>query len=194
MRCVDAAGHGTTWTGLRAAQVHRSCLSNSRQTGHSADKPRQGSSAPEVSCPFAFAVSSGRCWSRRHPSEPRHGADVNARAAVDRSGFGGHTPIFNCVMTSNAGRRHEVLGRLLLDRGADPNARASIGKRLAFARDSRVHEYRNVTPRQLESRRPPGQVMRPGIQSLADGFRSSGNAAEGAVRDSNCPEWPQGSR
>ena len=26
-----------------------------------------------------------------------HGADVNARAAVDRSGFGGHTPIFNCV-------------------------------------------------------------------------------------------------
>jgi hypothetical protein len=51
---------------------------------------------------------------------------VNARAAVDRSGFGGHTPIFNCVMTFNAGRRHEVLGRLLLDRGADPNARASI--------------------------------------------------------------------
>ena len=23
MRCVDAAGHGTTWTGLRAAQMHR---------------------------------------------------------------------------------------------------------------------------------------------------------------------------
>jgi hypothetical protein len=75
-----------------------------------------------------------------------HGADVNARAAVDRTGFGGHTPIFNCVVTYNAGRRDEVLGRLLLDCGADPNARASIRKRLAFARDSRVHEYRNVTP------------------------------------------------
>jgi hypothetical protein len=50
------------------------------------------------------------------------------------------------VVSFNAGRRHEVLGRLLLDCGADPNARASIRKRLAFARDSRVHEYRNVTP------------------------------------------------
>ena len=75
-----------------------------------------------------------------------HGADVNARAAVDRSGFGGHTPIFNCVVSYNAGKRDEVVGRLLLDRGADPNARASIRKRLAFARDSSVHEYRNVTP------------------------------------------------
>ena len=59
---------------------------------------------------------------------------------------GGHTPIFNCVVTFNAGRRDEVLGRLLLDCGANPNARASIRKRLAFARDSSVHEYRNVTP------------------------------------------------
>jgi hypothetical protein len=31
MRCVDAPGHGTTWSGPRAAQVHRSCLSRSRQ-------------------------------------------------------------------------------------------------------------------------------------------------------------------
>ena len=75
-----------------------------------------------------------------------HGADVNAPAVVDDTGFGGHTPIFNCVVTYNAGRRDEPLGRLLLDRGADPNARASIRKRLAFARDSSVHEYTNVTP------------------------------------------------
>ena len=71
---------------------------------------------------------------------------MNARAAVDRSGFGGHTPIFNCVVTYNAGRRNEVLGRLLLDRGANPNARASIRKRLAFARIGAVHQYQNVTP------------------------------------------------
>ena len=74
------------------------------------------------------------------------GADVNARAIVDESGFGGHTPLFNCVVTYNAGRRDDSLGRLLLDRGADPNARASIRKRLAFAPDSSVHEYQNVTP------------------------------------------------
>jgi hypothetical protein len=75
-----------------------------------------------------------------------HGADVNGRAMVDESGFGGQTPLFNCVVSYNAGRRDEWLGRLLLDRGADPNARASIRKRLAFARDSSVHEYKNVTP------------------------------------------------
>jgi len=75
-----------------------------------------------------------------------HGADVNARAAVDENGFGGHTPLFNCVVTYNAGRRDDSLGRLLLDRGADPNARASIRKRLPFAPDSSVHEYQHVTP------------------------------------------------
>jgi hypothetical protein len=74
------------------------------------------------------------------------GADVNGRAAVDPAGFGGHTPIFNCVVTYNSGRRDQALTRLLLDCGADPNARASIRKRLAFARDTSVHEYRNVTP------------------------------------------------
>jgi hypothetical protein len=75
-----------------------------------------------------------------------HGADVNARAMIDESGFGGHTPLFNCVVTYNAGRRDDPLGRHLLDRGAEPNARASIRKRLPFAPDSSVHEYRHVTP------------------------------------------------
>ena len=27
-----------------------------------------------------------------------HGADVNARATIDRDGFGGHTPLFNAVV------------------------------------------------------------------------------------------------
>jgi hypothetical protein len=38
------------------------------------------------------------------------------------------------------------VARLLLDSGANPNARASIRKGLAFARDKSVHEYRDVTP------------------------------------------------
>jgi hypothetical protein len=75
-----------------------------------------------------------------------HGADVNARAMIDESGFGGHTPLFNCVVTYNAGRRDDPLGRHLLDLGAEPNARASIRKRLPFAPDSSVHEYQHVTP------------------------------------------------
>ncbi|MGH7503575.1 MAG: ankyrin repeat domain-containing protein [Longimicrobiales bacterium] len=75
-----------------------------------------------------------------------HGMDVNVRAVVDSDGFGGHTALFNCVVTYNAGRRDDRVARLLLDRGADPNARASVRKGLAFAKDTSVHEYRNVTP------------------------------------------------
>jgi hypothetical protein len=53
---------------------------------------------------------------------------------------------FSCVVTYNARRHDERLGQLLLDRGADPNARASIRKRLPFAADKSVHEYKHVTP------------------------------------------------
>jgi hypothetical protein len=74
------------------------------------------------------------------------GMDVNVRADIDVDGFGGHTPLFGCVVTYNAARRNAELAQLLLQRGADPNARASIRKELAFARDESVHEYRDVTP------------------------------------------------
>ena len=74
------------------------------------------------------------------------GMDVDVPALVNGDGFGGHTPLFNVVVTCNAGRTSEPLAELLLDRGADPNRRASIRKGLAFARDRSVHEYRDVTP------------------------------------------------
>ena len=74
------------------------------------------------------------------------GMDPNARAAVGSDGFGEQTALFNCVVTYNAGRRDDSVVRLLLDRGADPNARGSIRKRLAFAKDTSTHEYREVTP------------------------------------------------
>jgi hypothetical protein len=69
-----------------------------------------------------------------------------ARADVDAHGFGGHTALFSCVVTYNAGRKDEPLARLLLESGADPNARASIRKELPFSRDKSPHEYRDVTP------------------------------------------------
>jgi hypothetical protein len=74
------------------------------------------------------------------------GMNPDVRAALDADGFGGHTPLFNCIVTYNAGRRDDRIVRLLLDRGADPNVRASIRMRLPFARDTAMHEYRDVTP------------------------------------------------
>jgi ankyrin repeat protein len=78
-----------------------------------------------------------------------HGADVNARSVVDADGFGGHTPLFNCVVSQSylCGRQQDAeFARLLLDHGADPNARASLRKQLRFVLDESMHEYRDVTP------------------------------------------------
>jgi len=77
------------------------------------------------------------------------GADVNARAEIDADGFGGHTPLFGCVVNNSilCGRQRDAaFARLLLDHGADPNARASLRKQLHFVPDETMHEYRDVTP------------------------------------------------
>ena len=76
-----------------------------------------------------------------------HGADVNAAAAVDSDGFGGHTALFGTVVTQPGRLRQDPeLARLLLDHGADPNVRASLRKRLRGVDDETEHEYRDVTP------------------------------------------------
>lgn len=78
-----------------------------------------------------------------------HGADMNAKATVDADGFGGHTPLFNTVVSQpfRVGRRKDdAFARLLLDHGADPNARASLRKRLRFVEDETMHEFHDVTP------------------------------------------------
>ena len=77
------------------------------------------------------------------------GADVNAKAALDADGFGGHTALFGCVVSQpyRVGlRTDDALARLLLDHGADPNARASLRKRLRFVADESMHEHLDVTP------------------------------------------------
>lgn len=82
------------------------------------------------------------------------GMDVDAKAAIDGDGFGGHTALFATVVSqpnfwiNHGGRPDEApLARLLLDRGADPNARASLRKQLhpGYGPDT-LHEYRDVTP------------------------------------------------
>lgn len=77
-----------------------------------------------------------------------HGADVNARARVDADGFGGHTPLFGCVVSQpyRVGRRRDdAFARLLIDAGADLHARASLRKRLRFVDDESLHEYDDVS-------------------------------------------------
>jgi ankyrin repeat protein len=77
------------------------------------------------------------------------GADVNAVADVDGDGFGGHTALFGCVVSqaSRCGLQQDgAFARLLLDHGANPNARAHLRKRLRFVPDDSTHEYRDVTP------------------------------------------------
>jgi ankyrin repeat protein len=75
------------------------------------------------------------------------GADVNARAAIDAHGFGGHSPLFHTVVT--LGRKEDSLGRLLLRRGADPNVRATFRKQLVDMGDpekEKMREYQDITP------------------------------------------------
>lgn len=84
-----------------------------------------------------------------------HGMDANVRAAVDENGFGGHTALFNAVvsypnfwMNFTGGWAHSrkprtaAFAELLLDHGADPNARASF--RELVGPSSRDH--RDITP------------------------------------------------
>lgn len=82
------------------------------------------------------------------------GMDVDVRASVDRDGFGGHTALFATVVSQpNYWMNHQnkpqlaPFTELLLDRGADPNVRASLRKQLhpGYGEDT-MHEYRDVTP------------------------------------------------
>lgn len=82
------------------------------------------------------------------------GMDVNARSAIGRDGFGGHTALFNTVVSQpnfwmNFRKRGPFVApftELLLERGALPNVRASLWKRLHPGHgDSTRHEYRDVT-------------------------------------------------
>jgi ankyrin repeat protein len=82
------------------------------------------------------------------------GMDVNARSAVGANGFGGYTALFCTVVSQpnfwmNYRKRGPFvapLTELLLERGADPNVRASIWKQLHPGHgDTTRHEYRDVT-------------------------------------------------
>jgi hypothetical protein len=82
------------------------------------------------------------------------GADVNARAAIDANGFGGHTALFGTVVSQPSFWMNYIKGRpqvapfteLLLAHGADVDVRASLRKQLHPGyNDDRIVDYRNVT-------------------------------------------------
>jgi hypothetical protein len=83
-----------------------------------------------------------------------HGMNVDEPANVDSDGFGGHTALFSTVVSqpnfwiNHRGQTSDAaFTRLFLDHGANPNARASLRKRLhpGYEIDG-LHEYRNLTP------------------------------------------------
>ena len=83
------------------------------------------------------------------------GMNPDARAAIDADGFGGYTALFSTVVSQRnfwvnygKGEQDEArFTRLLLDRGADPNIRASLRQRLEQGHGGGpLREYRDVTP------------------------------------------------
>ncbi len=83
------------------------------------------------------------------------GMNPDARAATDADGFGGYTALFSTVVSQRnfwvnygKGQPDEArFTRLLLDRGADPNVRASLRARLEQGHGGGpLREYRDVSP------------------------------------------------
>ena len=71
------------------------------------------------------------------------GMDVNARAAVDGHGVGGHTPLFHTVVCHPRGGTTFI--QRLLARGAVTDVRATLRKFLDWCENPRWHEARDVT-------------------------------------------------
>ena len=83
------------------------------------------------------------------------GMDPDVPAAIDAEGFGGYTALFSTVVSQRnfwvnygKGQSDEArFTRLLLDRGAAPNVRASLRARLGEGHGGgSLREYRGVTP------------------------------------------------
>lgn len=79
----------------------------------------------------------------------QQGADVNAPALIDKEGFGGHTPLFNAIVSDayvNGRQRDGYMGRRLLALGADSNVRVNLRKFLDWRDEPDWHIKQSVTP------------------------------------------------
>jgi hypothetical protein len=76
-------------------------------------------------------------------------ADVNAAAIIDKEGFGGHTPLFNAIVSDayvNGRQRDAYMVECLLDLGADISIRVNLRKYLDWCVEPGWHIARNITP------------------------------------------------
>lgn len=83
----------------------------------------------------------------------KQGMSVDTPAAVDAEGFGGHTALFSVVVcyanfwaNYRGGATDSPFARLLLEHGADPNARASLREVLQQDQTTTSREFRDLTP------------------------------------------------
>ena len=75
----------------------------------------------------------------------------------------------DAVMMGAVDFGHHALVEFLLTRGADPNARASLCKRLRFVADETRHDYRDVTPLAWGARfHDQDWVSRPAVRLIAE--------------------------
>jgi ankyrin repeat protein len=88
------------------------------------------------------------------------GADVNARAIEGSQGFAGHTPLFHTVVTL-AYARDDSRARLLLDHGADPNARVTFPQEAMFHGNVPAEALHDVTPIGYARRHPDQGTLNP---------------------------------
>ena len=79
-----------------------------------------------------------------------HGADVNAKAEIDADGFGGHTPLFGCVVSqvlhlpTASGMLPSPACCWIMALTRTPARRCASG--CDSSPDETMHEYRDVTP------------------------------------------------
>ena len=100
-----------------------------------------------------------------------NGADVNAAATVDEEGFGGHTPLYNAIVSNTyaGGRQHDAyMIRRLLALGAAPDVRVDLRKYLDWRDEPGWHIAKNVTPLEWAAGFPEkGWVNREGLTMIS---------------------------
>jgi hypothetical protein len=99
------------------------------------------------------------------------GADVNVRANIDSEGFGGHTPLYNAIVSDayvNGLQRDAYMLRRLLDFKADIGIRVDLRKYLDWREEPGWYIAKNVTPMEWAADFPErGWVNKEGVALIS---------------------------
>lgn len=101
-----------------------------------------------------------------------NGADVNAPATTDKEGFGGHTPLYNAIVSDayvNGRQRDGYMVSRLLALGADTQCRVNLRKYLDWREEPGWHVALNVTPLEWAAAFPErGWVNKEAIEMIGN--------------------------